>query len=126
VGLTCPASAVIPLVRNVTNTKDITCSVASNVTWQMSATDTNSDAATHGHMRDTAATPIKVLQDPMHVISTVGAAYDHDLSNDAQSSVVASGQNNVDINVTLSQFTRPNDQAGNYGIQVLFSATSVF
>jgi hypothetical protein len=126
VGLTCPTSAVIPLVRNVTNTKDITCSVASNVTWQMSADDTNPDVATRGHMRDTAATPIKVLQDPMHVITTVGAAYDHDLSNLAQSNVVATGQNNVDINVTLSQFARPNDQAGNYGIQVMFAAVSVF
>jgi hypothetical protein len=126
VALSCPANLTIPLVRNVNNTVEAICSVAANVTWQLSAADTNPAAATVGHMRDQTVTPNKVLQDPLHVSSTVGGTYDHNLADTVQSPVVASGQNNVAASLTLSQFARPSDPAGIYGIQVLFTVVSVF
>ena len=116
VALTCPSSIQIPLVRNVTNTKDFTCTVYSNIIWNLNATDTKS-GPTKGHMTDGA----KALQNTMHVLN--GAAYDQNLANGG---IVGAGANTTNVGLTLSQFVAPQDPAGSYGIQVVFSAVTGF
>jgi hypothetical protein len=76
------------------------------------------------------------LRNSFHVLSGVRPTsptnptpaydYDHDLSNAAQSPVVAAGTNSASVSTVLSQYVAPNDRAGTYGIQVVFSAVSIF
>jgi hypothetical protein len=126
VGLSCPPAIQIPLVRNTTNFKDFSCTVYSNIIWNLNANDTNTDPQTKGHMRDGS----KVLGSSMHVLSglrIVGGNpvydYDQDLANGG---IVSAGANTTNVALTLSQFVGAQDRAGSYGIQVLFSAVSGF
>jgi len=126
--LTCPPSTTIPLVRNATNTKDLTCQVSTNIVWNLNANDPKS-GPTKGHMTDGA----KVLANPMHVLSGPHAGanpgdpptwdYDQNLANGG---IVGAGANTTNIALTLSQFGAPQDPAGNYGIQILFQAVNGF
>jgi hypothetical protein len=134
VALTCPTAVTVPLVRNVNNVSNFTCSVGSNVTWTLNTVDTNSDPATHGYMRDTVQVPPARLHDALfihsngHLDASNNLVYDTDvnLSATLSAQAVASGQNNVNVPLTFTQFAEPNDVAGAYAMQVLFSAVSTF
>jgi hypothetical protein len=116
----------------VTNVADFECNIGSNVTWSLSVLDTNSDAATHGFMRDT--TQGVHLHDSAfvkwngHLDATNTLVYDSsvNLAGSASAQAVANGQNNVAVPLTFSQTAEPNDAAGSYSMQVLFSAVTSF
>ena len=117
VSLTCPASVTVPLVRNVNNVANFECVIGANVTWTLNALDTNADPATHGYMRDT------VQGIHLHDSAFVNSV---NLAGSLSAQAVATGQNNVNVPMTFSQFAEPTDKAGSYGMQVLFSAVSSF
>ena len=133
VALTCPTAVTIPLARNVNNVANFECQIGSNVTWTLNAVDTNSDPVTHGYMRDTVQVPPVHLHDSLfvhsnpHLDASNNTVYDTDLNLIAPTpSAVASGQNNVNQPLAFTQFAEPNDAAGNYGAQILFSIVSSF
>jgi hypothetical protein len=137
-GLSCPTAVTMPLVRGNTNQTNAPCVVSTNTVWQLSA----NDAAPSDHVgfmvtgRPVDGTTTFALHDPFHVLSgghvispsnpTVVYTYDHDLSNGGQSAIVGAGTNSANVSTVLSQYVAPNDHAGSYGIQVVFSAVSVF
>jgi hypothetical protein len=137
-GLSCPTAVTMPLVRGNTNQTNAPCVVSTNTVWQLSAADAVSDAST-GFMvtgRPVDGTTTFALHNSFHVLSgghpispsnpTVEYAYDHDLSQTGQSPVVGAGTNSATVSTVLSQYVAPNDHAGSYGIQVVFSAVSIF
>jgi hypothetical protein len=150
-GLSCPTSITMPLTRGNTNQTNAPCVVSTNTVWQLSANDT----ATTDHVgfmvtgRPVDGTTKFALYNSMHVLSggrpvgcavqgpTCGQAtnpfdpfvvydFNRDLSNATQSPLVGSGTNTANVGVVLSQYVAPNDHAGSYGIQVVFSAVSIF
>jgi hypothetical protein len=134
VALTCPTAVTIPLARNVSNVANFECQIGSNVTWTLNAIDTNSDPATHGYMRDTVQVPAVHLHDSLfvhsnpHLDASNNTVYDSDvnLAGSANAQAVAAGQNNVNQPLAFTQFAEPNDAAGSYAAQVLFSIVSSF
>jgi hypothetical protein len=134
VALTCPTGVVIPLARNVNNVANFECQIGSNVTWTLSAIDTNADPLTHGYMRDTVQVPPVHLHDSLfvhanpHLDASNNTIYDSDvnLAGSPSAQPVANGQNNVNQPLAFTQFAEPNDVAGNYGSQILFSIVSSF
>jgi hypothetical protein len=124
VSLTCPSSVAVPLVRNVTNLKDFTCTVGSNVTWTLSTKDNDANgAAYHGHMVDPSQVPIAQLASSLHVVSTTNNV---DLAASPSASTIYASQNNAAVPLTFSQAVAAQDKPGSYGMSVLFSITSTF
>ena len=142
VSLTCPTATgvSIPLARGVNNVANFECQIGSNVTWTLNTLDTNSDPTTHGYMRDTTQVPAVHLHDSLfvhsnpHVVVGPGpgfvptTVYDSDvnLAASASAQALATGQNNINLPLTFTQFAEPNDVAGNYSAQILFSIVSTF
>jgi hypothetical protein len=117
-GLTCPTSLTIPLVRNATNTRDFVCTVFSNIIWNLSANDPK--VVNKGHMTDGA----KVLANPMHVAHQEDNQYAGSLVN--PNVQVGAGANSTHVPLRLSQFVVPQDPPGSYGIEIHFAALSGF
>jgi hypothetical protein len=119
-GISCPQSIAIPLVRNATNTKVVGCTVFYNIIWNLNVNDLKS--VNKGHMTDGG----KFLLNPMFVQT-------YDASNVLLNNVslevgglLASGANSTNVNSTLSQFVAPQDQPGGYGIAITYAALSGF
>ncbi|HUO40137.1 MAG TPA: hypothetical protein VMU34_20850 [Mycobacterium sp.] len=150
-GLTCPTSLSIPLLRGNTNQLNVPCQVYTNTVWNLNVSDPK--ATNKGHMTSTD-TPPYVMPDSMHVLANQfvfgGSAFyasDVDLANGNGTQCTASplvapcppasvspitggtilsGTNSAAAPLVVSQFVAPNTHPGTYGIQVLFSAMSVF
>jgi hypothetical protein len=131
-GLTCPTSVSIGLVRGNTNQVNVPCSVYTNTVWNLNANDTATDAS-KGYMvtgRPVDNTTNFKLANSLHVLSGghlvgVDVIYSTDL-NLVAGGTAAQGTNSANVPLVLSQFVAAGDHAGAYGMQVLFSAVSVF
>ena len=113
-GITVPTSVVIPLVRNATNTKDVTVTVFSNIVWNLNVQDFK--LVHTGHMTDGA----KFLSNPLGVTNGVYSV------NLETGGLIGTGSNSTNVTTTLSQFVAPVDPPGSYGIQVVYTAVSGF
>jgi hypothetical protein len=152
-GLTCPTSLSIPLLRGSTNQLNVPCQVYTNTAWNLSVADTVTDAYT-GHM--VTGRPMggsnHAVPDTMHVLSrsfiSGGDTFygnNLDLGTGAGTTcsvlqqpcqpanqgslsggVVLNGTNSAAAPLVLSQYVAANTQPGTYGMQVLFKAVSVF
>jgi hypothetical protein len=148
-GLTCPTSMTIPLLRGNTNQLNVPCQIYTNTVWNLRVSDPK--ATNTGHMTTSDPTP-KVIPDSMHVLARAfisgGDTFygtNVDLANGngtvctvlqqpcppANSDTVSggfilAGTNSASAPLVVSQFVAANTQPGSYGIQVLFSAVSVF
>jgi hypothetical protein len=146
-GLTCPTSLAIPLLRGNTNQINVPCQIYTNTVWSLSATDPK--ATNTGHM--TTADPY-VMPDSMHVLARsfvsggdVFYGNNVDLANGSGTScsvlaqpcapanvlglsggVILTGTNTASAPLVLSQYVAPNTRPGSYGITVVFAAQSVF
>jgi hypothetical protein len=116
----------IPLLRQVTNSVDVPVKVYSDGTWTLNVADTmpaGKLGADQGHMTD-AVPATKRLASPMQ------AQYDGQpivtLDQPAANTNVASGNGTLTPTVTLKQFVGPADPPANYGITLVFTATSGF
>lgn len=120
-GITVPASATMPLVRNATNAKVVQVTVFSNIVWNLNVNDLK--VVHKGHMTDASS---DVLSNPMFVQI-------YDSTNTLVNSVNLEtggllwyGANSTNVNATLSQFVAPQDKPGSYEIDVNFAAVSGF
>jgi hypothetical protein len=132
VALSCPPAITVPLVRNVNNAADFTCTVGSNTTWTLSVVDQNADPATHGYMRDVTQ-GIKLHDSAFvhynkHLDASNNVVYDTDvnLAANASAQTLALGQNNVAAPLTFTQQAEANDVAGSYSISLRFAVVSTF
>gem|GEM_PF-2630641 len=132
IGLSCPSSVAMPLVRGNTNRTNVPCSVYTNTVWNLNTSDPATDAykgfMVTGRPVDNVAN--FALANSMHVLSGASIvageivyATDVDLVTGGSS---ATGTNSATVPLVLSQFVAGGDRAGAYGIQILFSAVSVF
>jgi hypothetical protein len=148
-GLTCPTSMTIPLLRGNTNQLNVPCQVYTNTVWNLNVSDPK--PTNTGHMTTTDPTP-NVMPDSMHVlarsfISGGDTFYGNnvDLANGSGTSctvlqqpcspantqaisggTILTGTNSASAPLVVSQFVAASTRPGSYGIQVLFSAVSVF
>ena len=120
--LTCPASVVVPLVRNATNEAPFNCQVASDGNWTLSVKDNNPDG-NHGHMVDSSKNPVLVLANSLLLHTS---QVDHNLAGAPDLFTVYSGAANADVPLTFSQVVAPQDKPGSYGMSVLFSIVNSF
>jgi len=132
-GLTCPTSLSISLLRGNTNQLNVPCSVYTNTVWNLNVNDTQTDAY-KGHMvtgRPVDNTTNFSMADSMHVladsyIDVAGNTQYHNNVDLSAGGTVLTGTNSASAPLVLSQFVRASTHPGTYGIQVLFSAVSVF
>jgi hypothetical protein len=127
-GLTCPTSLTIGLIRGNTNQLNVPCAVYTNTVWNLNVNDPKTPDK--GHMTDPGQVPTAVMADSMHVladsfISGGEVQYHNDVNLEAGGTVLT-GTNSASAPLVLSQFVRASTKPGTYGIQVLFSAVSVF
>jgi hypothetical protein len=129
-GLTCPTDLAIPLLRGNTNQLNVPCQVYTNTVWNLNVNDTKPTTdPNRGHMV-TGAPDNFVMPDSMHVladpfISGGEVNYRNDV-NLAGGGTILTGTNSASAPLVLSQFVRASTKPGTYGIQILFSAVSVF
>ena len=147
-GLTCPTSLNIGLIRGNTNQLNVPCQVYTNTVWNLNVSDPK--ATDKGHM--TTGTPHYVMPDSMHVLSRsfisggdVFYGNNVDLTDGSGTScsvlqqpclpanqqpvsggTILSGTSSASAPLVLSQYVAPNTQPGSYGMQILFQAVSVF
>jgi len=132
--LTCPTSLSISLLRGNTNQLNVPCSVYTNTVWNLNVNDTATDAykgyMVTGRPVNDATGPYH-MADSMHVladayIDVAGNTQYHNNVDLSAGGTVLTGSNSASAPLVLSQFVRASTQPGTYGIQVLFSAVSVF
>jgi len=135
-GLTCPTSLSIALLRGNTNQLNVPCQVYANTVWNLNVSDPATDAykgymVTGRPVNDANPTGPFHMADSMHVladqyIDAAGNAAYHNNVDLSTGGSVLTGTNTAPAPLVLSQFVRASTQPGSYGIQVLFSAVSVF
>jgi hypothetical protein len=132
-GLTCPSSLAIPLIRGNTNQLNVPCQVYTNTVWNLNVNDPAIDAH-KGHMRtsDPFYMPdsMHVLANPYFVLDNLGnptavTAY-HSNVDLVTGGTALAGTNSASAPLVLSQFVAAGTHPGTYSIQVVFSAVSVF
>ena len=132
-GLTCPSSVSIPLVRGNTNRTNVPCAINTNTAWALSVNDTATDAykgdMVTGRPVDNAAN--FNIPDSMHVLASQyidiagNAAYNNDV-NLVAGGTILTGTNSASAPLVLSQFVRASTHPGSYSIQLLFTGLSTF
>ena len=132
IGLTCPTSLSIPLLRGNTNQLNVPCAVYTNTAWALNVNDPATDAS-KGYM--VTGRPVDnvtkfQMPDSMHVLADAfisgGDVFYRNDVNLVAGGTILTGTNSANAPVVLSQFVRASTQPGTYSIQLLFSALSTF
>jgi hypothetical protein len=131
-GLTCPSSLAIPLLRGNTNQLNVPCQVYTNTVWNLNVNDPQTDVY-KGHMvtgRPVDNTTAWAMPDSMHVLSGLvfvngNPSYTNNIDL-VGGGTVLTGTNSASAPLVLSQYVAAGTHPGTYGIQVVFSAVSVF
>jgi hypothetical protein len=132
IGLTCPTSMNMPLLRGNTNHLTVPCAVNTNTMWALNVNDTATDAQKGFMVTGRPVDNVSSFQmpDSMHVLAdsyiSGGDVFYHNDVNLVAGGTILTGTNTANAPLVLSQFVAASTHPGSYSIQLLFSALSTF